>query len=108
MNYNSNYTIIINNKQLLNYDLIRGIRLLSFIGNNYGVQMQTLDYITYPNSSIDKYSTRLSETEVDLKDNHKPQFKDCATYKPSVKEEQTRGTYVIKVELLDLLILEFC
>ncbi|XP_037944912.1 DE-cadherin [Teleopsis dalmanni] len=30
-------------------------------------------------------------------DNRKPAFKNCATYKPSVKEEQPENTYVIQV-----------
>jgi hypothetical protein len=33
--------------------------------------------------------------------NHKPIFKDCETYNPEVKEEQDRGTPVIKVQADD-------
>lgn len=34
-------------------------------------------------------------------DNRKPAFKNCAGYKPSVKEEQPENTYVIMVEAED-------
>lgn len=33
--------------------------------------------------------------------NHKPVFKDCATYKPVLKEEEPAGTIVIKVHAED-------
>ncbi|KAJ3619162.1 hypothetical protein MTP99_005944 [Tenebrio molitor] len=33
--------------------------------------------------------------------NHKPIFKDCETYNPEVKEEQDRGTPIIKVQADD-------
>ncbi|XP_026332342.1 DE-cadherin isoform X2 [Hyposmocoma kahamanoa] len=39
--------------------------------------------------------------KLEVKDNHKPIFKDCAKYHPSVKEEQPIGTYVMTVEAVD-------
>lgn len=36
-----------------------------------------------------------------MKDNHKPEFQDCASYKPHVEEERPRGTLVIQVNLFN-------
>ncbi|KAB0801471.1 hypothetical protein PPYR_05825 [Photinus pyralis] len=56
-------------------------------------------YSPIPNTSV--YSQKLSIVDTDLKDNHKPEFKDCSNYKPTLKEEQPRGTFVIKVHAID-------
>ncbi|KAK4871852.1 hypothetical protein RN001_015976 [Aquatica leii] len=59
-----------------------------------------VDYATLiPNTDI--YSSRLKVSDVDSKDNHKPEFKDCSNYKPTIKEEEPRGTTVIKVNAVD-------
>lgn len=42
-----------------------------------------------------------SNESVDYVDNRKPAFKNCAAYKPSVKEEQPENTYVILVQAED-------
>ncbi|XP_018326960.1 DE-cadherin [Agrilus planipennis] len=47
-------------------------------------------------------SSRIATVPSDSKDNHKPEFLDCANYKPSVLEEQERGTYVTKITAIDI------
>ncbi|KAK4871853.1 hypothetical protein RN001_015977 [Aquatica leii] len=47
------------------------------------------------------YASRLRVSVIDWKANHKPEFKNCSKYNPTIKEEQPRGTTVIKVNAVD-------
>uniref|UniRef100_A0A6B2EJU5 Cadherin egf lag seven-pass g-type receptor n=1 Tax=Phlebotomus kandelakii TaxID=1109342 RepID=A0A6B2EJU5_9DIPT len=52
----------------------------------------------------DEYNSLYSPTDrtvVTVADNRKPAFRDCKGYAPSVKEEQSPGTFVLKVEADD-------
>lgn len=67
---------------------------------SYG--LQDLDDNSKYISTGEHYNPRTGVTNtMDLKDNHKPVFKDCANYRPTVKEEQPRGTFVINVTATD-------
>uniref|UniRef100_A0A1B0DEJ8 Uncharacterized protein n=1 Tax=Phlebotomus papatasi TaxID=29031 RepID=A0A1B0DEJ8_PHLPP len=56
---------------------------------------------SYYGDDYNSLYTPTDRTLVPVVDNRKPAFRDCKGYAPSVKEEQTPGTFVFKVEADD-------
>ncbi|KAF5274763.1 hypothetical protein FQR65_LT04316 [Abscondita terminalis] len=82
--------------------LIDHIFLFIALGVTYGYEDHLpLTRINSTDLSSINATKFLNPTDIDLKDNHKPEFKDCANYKPMLKEEEPRGTFVINVTAVD-------
>ncbi|CAG9855473.1 unnamed protein product [Phyllotreta striolata] len=55
----------------------------------------------YNDNSVESFlSTQAKSANIRV-DNHKPKFKECQNYRPSVKEEQRANTYVMTVTAFD-------
>ncbi|KAG5874265.1 hypothetical protein JTB14_028072 [Gonioctena quinquepunctata] len=54
----------------------------------------------YSENSISSFLAPQEKSAIKI-ENHKPKFRECHTYKPTVKEEQPPGTFVMKIEAYD-------
>ncbi|XP_065212799.1 DE-cadherin isoform X2 [Planococcus citri] len=74
-------------------------------GDEYSQGYYTGNSNSLGNDRINEYYSNnnsiVGQSSLRVADNRKPVFRNCASYHPSVKEEQPTGTFIIQVEAVD-------